>query len=193
MSIEQPKYELLEQRDDVEIRRYDPYNVARTLVSGSFEDAGNDGFRRLAGYIFGGNRTSQKISMTAPVIQELDSENESGGPKTLPANYWLTFTMPSSHTYTELPLPDDSRVEVVQVAEQIVAVISYKGGWSEKRYRQHEARLMLSLENNPDWTPKGEPRWARYNPPFTPWFMRRNEVGIEVVPHLARPHLAVQQ
>lgn len=179
MAIETPDYEVVEKVGSLEIRRYEPHNVARTLVQASFSKAGNQGFGRLAGYIFGGNDGKQQIAMTAPVVQVPVAET------TARINdYWLTFTMPSEHDFNALPSPDDERVELVHVPEQHVAVLSYTGSWSESKYRKHEAKLLETLKDNTQWVQLGETTWARYDHPMTPWFLRKNEVAVVVVPRI---------
>lgn len=171
LAIEQPGYEVVATIGDLEIRKYQPHNIARTLVSGDFTRVANNGFRRLASYIFGGNQSTQKIAMTAPVVQ---IPTESG-------DYWLTFSMPSEHDFNELPQPDDGRVELVQVPAKTIAVLAYRGSWSEKRYRRHEATMQQTLAEAGGWDAIGLPSWSRYDPPIMPWFMRRNEVTIDVI------------
>jgi hypothetical protein len=171
LAIEQPEYEILETIGDLEIRKYQPHNIARTLVSGEFTEVANGGFRRLAGYIFGSNQAEQKIAMTAPVAQ---IPTEAG-------DYWLTFSMPTEHDFKELPDPADSRVELLQVPAKTIAVLAYRGSWSEKRYRKHEQAMQQTLESSGDWEVIGLPSWFRYDPPVMPWFLRRNEVAVEVI------------
>jgi hypothetical protein len=96
--------------------------------------------------------------------------------------YWVTFGMPSEHSMEDLPTPNDTRVELTQEPGRYMAVLRYKGNWSEKKYRQHESKLLTLLEQSSSWTKKGEPTWARYNPPFVPSIFRTNEVAIEVIP-----------
>ena len=174
-AIEQPKFEVVGQIGDVEIRKYPSQLVARTLVSGEFSEVSNQGFRVLAGYIFGGNVEEQKIAMTAPVSLKPDSATA------LQPQYWVTFNMPEEYAREELPEPDDSRVNITEVPERYLAVLRYKGNWSEARYRQHESALLSQLTQASAWQTQGATSWARYNAPFTPWFMRTNEVAIEVV------------
>jgi hypothetical protein len=174
-AIEQPEFEIIDELGDIQIRKYPAQVVARTLITGEFSDAGNEGFRRLAGYIFGGNVGEQKIAMTAPVSLEPDPEMS---PE---SHYWVTFNMPGEYAREELPEPEDQRVIITQVPERYAAVLRYKGNWSEARYREHEWELISQMENVSGWQIKGVPSWARYNPPFTPWFMRTNEVAVEVV------------
>lgn len=173
-ALEQPEYELVDEVGELQIRKYQAHIVARTLVAGSFEDAGNQGFKRLAGYIFGGNGQDQDIAMTAPVGLEPHAETSPD------SQYWITFSMPSEYSMEELPTPNDSRVDIIEVPERYMAVLRYKGSWSEERYRTHESSLLALISNEATWDKKGKPSWSRYNPPFVPWFMRTNEVAIEV-------------
>lgn len=184
-AIERPSFEMIEELGDIEIRKYNSHIVAQTLVQGSFEEVGSAGFRRLAGYIFGGNQSGQKIAMTAPVSLSKDAKQPSSeqpsSEQPLADQYWVSFNMPAEYVLSELATPSDSRVELMVVASKYVAVLRYKGNWSEKKYREHEAVLLDNLSKSVDWEKHGSVRWARYNPPFVPSFMRTNEVAIEVV------------
>ena len=182
IAIEQPGYDVIENAGDIEIRRYAPRNIARTLVSGDFSEVGSQGFKRLAGYIFGNNSNSTKIAMTAPVVQQPVADNLTAGTGESGRSYWIVFVMPSDQAFSELPQPVDDRVELVQMPSQILAVLSYSGSWSEERYHQYEAKLIRALGSMTNWVTVGEPSWARYNAPITPWFLRDNEVAIEVAP-----------
>jgi hypothetical protein len=177
-ALEKPVFELIDEIGEVQIRRYQPSLIARTLVDGSFSEVGSQGFKRLAGYIFGGNAQDQKIAMTAPVGMTLQGGLQED------KKYWITFSMPRKHTMEDLPRPNDSRVEIIQEPEKYMAVVKYKGNWSEERYRQHESKLLLLIEQSSSWDTLGEVTWARYNPPFVPSFIRTNEVAIQVVPAL---------
>ncbi|MDA0979690.1 MAG: heme-binding protein [Proteobacteria bacterium] len=171
IAIEKPPYELVDQFEAVEVRAYPDLVVARTWVDAPFDAAGSTAFRRLGGYIFGDNQAQQKIAMTSPVSQ---SPAEGGG-------YWVTFFMPSAYDLNSLPQPEDEKVELTRMPATTFAVLRYKGGWSEKKYRDHEARLLEELRQQENWQPLGEAVWARYNPPFMPAFLRTNEVMIPVV------------
>jgi hypothetical protein len=173
-AIERPNYEVIEEIGDIEIRKYESHIVAQTLVQGSFEEVGNAGFRRLAGYIFGDNQDGQKIAMTAPVSLRKDVRPATG-------QYLVSFNMPTEYVLNDLSKPLDARVELVSVASRHVAVLRYKGNWSEKRFQKHESALLANLSRSVDWDMHGSVLWARYNPPFVPGFMRTNEVAIEVV------------
>ena len=172
MAHDSPTYRVEEQIGEIELRRYEPYVVAETMVSGPLEQAGNGGFRTLAGYIFGANTTtggdSTKISMATPVTQSRVGDE-----------YRVRFMMPSDYTTDSLPIPNDSRVAISEVGPQLLAAIRYGGRWSSSAYERHLATLTETLEAA-GRTVVGEPIWARYDPPWTPWFRRRNEVLIAI-------------
>lgn len=187
MAIEEPPYDILESAEDFELRRYHPYIIAETFVEGNFDDAGNEGFRRLFAYISGENRKKASISMTAPVSQEEDYEKIA---MTAPVNQqreaekWrVTFMMPSEYTLETLPEPLDDRVKLKEVEGELVAALKYSGTWSRKRYEKKREKLESLIEER-GLKPVGEPVFARYNPPFMPWFLRRNEVLITVMDSL---------
>lgn len=115
MAIEQPTYRVVEQRDNLEIRQYDPYIVAETRVEGAFDDAGNEGFTRLLRYITGANRSRAEISMTAPVAQVGDG-----------AGHWVSFMMPSQFTLETLPQPSDARIRLRAVADAAAASAGHR-------------------------------------------------------------------
>ena len=183
MAIEESRYTVVEQADNFELRWYEPNIVAETLVEGDFTGVGNEGFRRLAGYIFGKNRKERPIEMTAPVSQQPGSEKIA---MTAPVNQeaddgqWrITFTMPAEYTMETLPVPLDDRVTLVREPGRLMAAIRYSGTWSRGRYEEKEETLR-SLMGARGIKAVGEPVFARYNAPFTLWFLRRNEVLIPV-------------
>jgi effector-binding domain-containing protein len=183
MATEEPQYRLLEHTGDFELRQYQPYIVAETLVEGDFTGVGNLGFRRLFDYIQGKNRKKQAIPMTAPVTQEAASEKI---PMTAPVGQekagekWrITFVMPSSSTMETLQEPLDSRISLKEVPGHLLAALRYSGTWSRERYEAKENQLRAIIKEK-GLKIIGEPIWARYNSPFMPWFLRRNEVLIPV-------------
>ena len=171
LAIYKPEYVVLEKTGELEIRQYPTLIVARTRVQADFEDAGNMAFRRLAGYIFGDNAEKQKISMTAPVIMAPEPAAD--------GTYWVSFFMPEEYQLADLPSPTDGLVEITRVPATKMAVVIYKGGWSEGNYDSAMERLMRLLSST-RWKVSGEPVWARYNSPFRPSFMRTNEVMVPV-------------
>ena len=182
-AIEETKYEVIESEGEFELRQYPAHVVAETLVEGDFSEVGNAEFRRLSGYIDGQNRRKQTIPMTAPVSQEADSVKI---PMTAPVNQeragekWrFTFLMPAEYNLETLPEPLDSRVELREVPERLMAALKYSGTWSKSRYGEKQEQLMEWIARR-GLNQVGEPVFARYNPPFTPWFLRRNEVLIPV-------------
>ena len=183
MAIEKAKYTVLEKEDDYEIRQYDSQIVAETYVDGDLEDVGTEGFRRLYGYISGDNQKKQSISMTAPVGQESRSEKIA---MTAPVkqekkdNQWrITFLMPAEYTLETLPEPNDNRVKLKADPGRLMAAVRYSGTWSEDGYEENRALLEEYIQKR-GLIRTGEPVWARYDPPFMPWFLRRNEVLIPV-------------
>jgi hypothetical protein len=182
-AIEEPKFKVVHQYADFEVRDYPAYLVAETTVSGGFEDAGNEGFRRLFDYISGNNTAHASITMTAPVIQaghkiEMTAPvlQSSGS-----ASFAIKFVMPSSWTIQSLPVPSDRRVVIREVHPARLAVIRYSGFWSEANYRTHLEELNAGIRRE-HLTAIGDPIWARYDPPFMPWFFRRNEILIPIQP-----------
>jgi hypothetical protein len=183
MAVEKAKYEVVESDGDFELRQYGKQIVAETILEGEFDEVGNEGFRILVAYIKGNNRKSQSISMTAPVSQEALSEKI---PMTAPVtqerkgkNWRITFLMPSNYTLKTLPEPLDERVKLKETQSRLMAALKYSGTWSRQRYEEKEA-LLIKMIKERGLIQTGVPVWARYNPPFMPWFLRRNEVLIPV-------------
>ena len=183
MAVSEPKYSVERKTDYYEIRLYSSTIVAQTQVDEKFDAAGNKAFRVLADYIFGNNKSKTKISMTAPVAQQAVSEKiEMTAPVSQIKNlggYLVQFTMPEEYTMATLPEPNDSRVQLVEILGRKIVVFSYSGSWSENRYKNklEEFRTILSNDNV---STVGEPIFARFNSPFQLWFLRRNEIWLEV-------------
>ena len=180
VAYETPEYRVTETLGSIEIREYAPYLVAETIVDGTLETAGNEGFRRLARYIFGGNQGSTRVAMTSPVVQEKTEGTKIA--MTTPVTqsrtgdrYTVRFMMPSEYSRDALPTPNDSRVTIREVPSRTLAAIRYSGTWSTRNYQKHLDALHAELRAA-GLEPTGEPLWARYDPPFKPWFMRRNEI-----------------
>jgi len=179
MGIEEAAYTVERTDGDFQVRRYAPQIVAETLVDGTLQDAGNRAFGRLFGYISGENRARGKIAMTAPVTQQRDGEKIA---MTAPvaqeavSNRWaIAFTMPANCTMETLPQPEDPKVSLRAVPARRMAAVRYSGTWSRRRYERNLDRLRAWMKAN-RLTAVGDPVWARYNPPFAPWFLRRNEI-----------------
>ncbi|MBX7099684.1 MAG: heme-binding protein [Myxococcaceae bacterium] len=183
MATEQPAFKSVERTEAFEIRDYGALVVAETTVEGPQLEAGNEGFRRLAGYIFGGNRGEKRIAMTAPVNQSKGLTLEPQGPAaqtSTKAGTWLVqFTMPAGFTVETLPEPNDSRVTLRTIPARRVAVRQYSGRWTDTQYLKELTALRTALERA-GYRTRGEPTWARYDPPIMPFFLRTNEVQLEV-------------
>jgi hypothetical protein len=186
-ATEEPEYKVLRTLADievgVEVREYAPYSVAEVVVAGPADEAGDKAFPILAGYIFGKNKGERKLAMTAPVTQTAAPVKlEMTAPVTqtaAPGGFVVQFVLPKGVTMASAPEPLDIRVKLRDVPPSRVAVIRYSGFWSEANYNQHLAKLQAGLRSaGIAW--QGEPVYSRYNAPFTPWFMRRNEIWLQV-------------
>ncbi len=181
-TTERLKYTVLEEDGSFELRQYNKYIVAEVEVEGELKEAGNTAFRPLFNYISGDNKMavkidsgeevqqteSKKIAMTAPVNQEKMG------------NKWrVSFVMPEEYKLKDLPKPNNSRVVLREVPKKQMYAIRYSGGWSESNYKDHKEKLENYIDSK-NYQRIGEAIWARYNPPMTPSFMRRNEVLYEV-------------
>jgi hypothetical protein len=185
MAAEEPAFRLVHQQGAFEVREYPPLLAAEIRLSGDRNQTGNEGFRALAGYIFGGNTRRQKIAMTAPVVQVPASGEKI--PMTAPVmqtqegDVWtVRFIMPRGFTLESLPVPDDPRVQLRALPAARMAVIRFSGLAHDEDVLQNTADLEKFL-NSQQLRPAGPAVLARYNPPWTPWFMRRNEIMIAVV------------
>jgi hypothetical protein len=182
-AIEEPDHEVVRQFDGVDLRQYEPYVVAEVVLDATAEDAGNLAFPILAGYIFGKNKGERKFAMTAPVTQAAEPVKlEMTAPVTQTAvtgGMRVQFVLPKGVTLESAPEPLDSRVRLRLVPAARWAVIRYSGTWSQSNYEEHLELLKAALDKAGVAT-QGEPVLARYNAPFTPWFLRRNEIWLAV-------------
>lgn len=183
VGIEQARYTVIEKQDKFEIRQYQPQIIAETIVEADFGKAGNMAFRRLFNYISGRNRKKESIPMTAPVSQESGSEKIA---MTAPVNQqraegkWaISFLMPSKYTMETLPEPQDPNVVIREIPARKMAAVRYSGTWSRKRYEANKSSLEEFIRNR-GLKVSGEAIFARYDPPFQLFFLRRNEVLIPV-------------
>ncbi len=183
MAIEEASYNVAVKDEKFEVRDYSAHVLAETLVDGDLEKAGSKAFDRLFRYISGDNQSRNKVAMTAPVSQERAREKiKMTAPVSQQRNQgkWaVSFMMPAGYTLETLPVPSNPAVTLRQVPARRMAVVRYSGLWSEARYLEHKLALESWIRAK-GLTAAGEPVWARYNPPFTPWFMRRNEILIAV-------------
>lgn len=189
MAYEEPRYKVLEENDSFEIRQYEPYLIAVVQLRDDFKDVGNKAFRVLFDYISGYNTKQKKIPMTVPVKQQPVLEDGEKIQMTVPVlqtpeseeggSYQFSFVMPAEYSMDTLPLPKDSRITIEQVPAKLMAARRYSGSWSENNYRKNETILLEALRER-ELKTEGMPIYARYNSPFSLWFMRRNEVLVEL-------------
>ena len=184
MAVEEPSYKVLKKDNNFEIRDYAPHILAETVVEGDLEQAGKKAFRTLFRYISGENRTRTKVAMTAPVSQEpkgekIEMTTPVGQQRVQERRWSVSFTMPSSYTLDTLPEPEDPKVTLRQVPARRIAAVRYSGFWTEKGYLRYKSELESWIREK-GLSIVGDPIWARYNPPWIPWFLRRNEILIPV-------------
>ncbi|WP_445155135.1 SOUL family heme-binding protein [Arthrobacter sp. Hor0625] len=204
---EQQPYELVRQYPHFELRRYPPYVVAEVRVNASFDRAGNAAFRHLFNYISGNNTAAQKLAMTAPVLQAAGSAvagsaqklamtspvlqsgplpgnatGASNGPGTGnagPAEFVVAFVLPAGVSAATAPVPTDPLVQIRAVPGALAAVVRFSGSGSEAAFARRNEGLQAALALA-GLTALGPPRFARFDPPFKPWFLRRNELVQDV-------------
>jgi hypothetical protein len=180
-AIEEPDFQVVQRLDAVEIRQFAPDVGAEVTVSGPADSAGNRAFPLLAGYIFGKNKGERKMAMTAPVTQTpAPVKMAMTAPVTqapVAEGYLVQFVLPKGVTLEIAPEPLDSRVKIREVPAHRVAAITFSGFWSQDNYQRHLGQLTSGLTAaGLRW--KGEPVYSRYDAPWTPWFMRRNEIWL---------------
>ena len=180
--IENSEYRVEQADGAIEIRDYAPLIVAEAKVKGERKAAINEGFRLIAGYIFGGNDKSAKIAMTAPVQQMPDETVDPASPgRSWDPDFWtVSFIMPRSWTLDTLPRPDDSRISLKPVPAKRFVVIRFSGLARADKIDRKTAELQ-SYAASHALRARGLPLLAFYNPPWTPPFMRRNEIMLELV------------
>lgn len=166
--IEMPSYRMIKKYGDVEIRQYPAMVIAQTQLSQSSVDNNmNNGFRTIAGYIFGGNDQNQKIAMTAPVVMKMSDTAT------------MYFMMPKKYSVNQLPKPNSNNVKILEESSRVLAVIRYGGFSSEKKIEKYQKQLAEIISQN-NLKTKGPYMYMGYNAPWDV-FNRRNEVAIEVV------------
>ena len=183
MAVEEAEYELLREDGDFSLRLYAAHIVAETTVDTDFEDAGGKAFSRLFDYISGENQPQQEVAMTSPVTQQSAGQKIAMtapvGQQAQDGEWQVRFTMPASFTLETTPKPTDPAVTIRKVPARHMAAVRYSGFWSKEKYQRNLEALRRWMADNA-LEAVGEPIWARYDPPFKPWFLRRNEVLVPV-------------
>jgi hypothetical protein len=184
MAIEEPGFISIEKKDIFELREYRPKLIAQVLVNGTFDNASSKGFRLLADFIFGNNKTNEgpkKIDMTAPVVSRDASEKiEMTTPiisEETERGWYISFNMPKQYSKDTLPIPNNPEVKIMDVPAEKFAVITFSGLVRKKKYMEMLNQLKEEMKKR-NLEPKGPVMLARYNPPWTLPFLRRNELMI---------------
>lgn len=182
--IEQPDYQVLEKHDGYEIRAYESYIVAETVIEAENErEALNEGFRIVADYIFGNNASTEKVSMTSPVLSSSEGEKISMTAPVLASDAEgrrkVAFVMPKEYSLETLPVPNDDRVILREVPAHTVA--AHRFGWyaTDARIAEKKEKLIDALTRD-GITVTGMLYYAGYNPPLTIPFIQRHEVLVNV-------------
>ena len=166
--LEQPKYKVVRKENDIEVRSYDKILMSSVKVYGNQYNALRNGFQPLVRYIGAKERVSEKISMTAPVIQTTNDESE---------NWTVSFAMPSKYNIENLPKPANDDIYFEEIQPSLAAVIRFSGVADTSLLTQKASVLKRWLELN-GYTESSSPKFLFYNDPTTPGFLRRNEVMI---------------
>ena len=186
MASEEPKYTVLEKEPPFEVRSYAPMIVAEVQVNGDLDDASSQGFRLIAAYIFGQNQVNEKIAMTAPVTVEDQAAKSAKIAMTVPvgiepnAGKWtVSFVMPAQYTMDSIPKPINPLVQLRQIPAVKKAVIRFSGFYNQQKVDEKTLELEQWIKSR-NLQSVGSPNFARYNPPWSLPFMRRNEVMINL-------------
>ncbi|MEM9336833.1 MAG: heme-binding protein [Patescibacteria group bacterium] len=195
-NLETPNYTVLETRDDFDIRQYESYIVAEVTVAGTYDQALNQGFRILAGYIFGGNvsresvamtapvteNDAEKIAMTAPVTEQINEKIAMTAPVTESqgeTTRTVGFTMPSKFTLETLPIPNDDRVQFREVPPTKRAVTTFSWFAPSERIERKKAELLDAVITD-DLSPLSPPTYAAFNDPWSFPLLKKHEIWVDI-------------
>ena len=172
---EQQQYQVKQRFDGFELRHYPEHAIARVKVRGDFIAAGNIGFGPLVRYISGNNQGGQKLAMTAPVIQETPADGQ----------HLVSFVLPAGTRLEQVARPNDASVELVTVQAHDAVALRFSGRWDEEVFHQQEATLRKLAEaqiaaGSLVGTLDNQAQFARFDPPYKPWFLRRNEIIVRI-------------
>ena len=181
-NVEQAKYTVTETHDNIEIRDYAPMIVAEVEVLGEREASIQQGFRMIADYIFGNNISSQKVAMTAPVIQQPSEKiaMTTAVTQQRDGNHWnIRFVMPANYTLDTLPKPRNDSVKLKEIDKKRFAAIRFSGRAGKESLKKNTEKLEQFLKEH-QLEITSTPHYAFFNPPWTLPFLRRNEIMIEI-------------
>jgi hypothetical protein len=182
-TADQPRYQVLNEVGNIQIRHYSALLIAETTIVDDYKNASNQGFQRLAGYIFGNNQKQQSLVMTAPVIQERQAETLAMTAPVLQqksGTVWLmAFVLPTGYSVSTAPIPNDKAITIKELPAKKVAVIRYTGSLCESGIEKN-ADTLINWLNQHDIKMLSPARSAAYDPPWTLPFLRLNEVHIDI-------------
>jgi hypothetical protein len=167
--VKEVKYRIIKALDNIEIRHYDKFIIAKV------DGYGDGGFNLLFDFISGNNSSKSNLEMTSPVI----SRNIDMTAPVLSEKESIAFVMPEEYTLENTPTPNDKRVRIEEIPERNIAVLKFSGRWTSSNFEEKSEQLLRQLKKLEIQT-KGNLFSMRYNGPLTPWFLRRNEVAIEI-------------
>ena len=167
-NVEKPKYQVVSSQANIEIRKYNPMIIALVEVQGERKEAIRGGFKMLADYIFGNNKSKEDIPMTAPVKQQKFQKN-----------WQISFIMPSEYNMETLPQPNNKNIGLKELPSKKYIVINFSGVILDQNITLHEEKLKKHILEN-EMHILSPPIYAFYNPPWTLSFMRRNEIMMEI-------------
>ena len=167
-NVEKPKYQVVSSQANIEIRKYNPMIIALVEVQGERKEAIRGGFKMLADYIFGNNKSKEDIPMTAPVRQQKFQEN-----------WQISFIMPSEYNMETLPQPNNKNISLKELPSKKYIVINFSGMISDQNIALNEEKLKKYIFEN-EIQSLSTPIYAFYNPPWILSFMRRNEIMMEI-------------
>ena len=182
-TADQPSYQVLNKVGNIQIRHYPALLIAETTIVDDYKNASNQGFQRLAGYIFGNNQKQQSLVMTAPVIQERQAETLAMSAPVLQqksgAVWLMAFVLPTGYSVSTAPIPNDKAVTIKELPDKKVAVIQYTGSLCDSGIEKNAGTLSIWL-NQQGFKALSPARSAAYDPPWTLPFLRHNEVHIDI-------------
>lgn len=172
--VEQAPYKVLQKKDKIEIRKY-----PKLVVASTGKDIDNSAFNLLFNYINGNNKSNRKISMTAPVITKKSNEKIPMTTPVISKTNYMAFVLPSSYSKENAPIPTNTKITIETIPERIIAVLQFSGRTNEKSIKKH-TQILKKQVKKAQFQTVDDMFLMRYNSPFTPGFLRRNELAVEL-------------
>lgn len=172
-NVEQAEYTVIRKTKDYEIREYAPHIIAEVTLQGDYDNVTTQGFGIIAKYIFGNNKDNTSIAMTAPVMVRNDFKNENNKSNT------ISFFMPKSYNINNLPKPNNDLIKIIPVPAKKYLVTSFRWYRTENKIKKEQENLQF-LANRDNLQIDKDFIYAGYNAPWTPPWMSRNEILVEL-------------